>query len=303
VAGERLPPRPCRHLATFDDPEPEGPKLYRPRIGVAPTSVIAPEKPLKASSLALVEGVRFSVLGRLRVLIEGCPQQLGGPLEQSVLLRLLLAHSQPVTVERLADEVWQEEPAPPSPGTVHSYVARLRRRLGSARTLLTTSNEGYVLTTPTPMVDAWAFELALDRALAAIQRPADVCAILEPALRLWADTRAFGSLGDRSWAMMHAHRLQERRLIALETLAEAELLLNHHVSALLRLQDVAGEHPHRESLTRFLMTALYRAGRQGDALAAYERCRRALDDDLGVEPSCDLRAAHQAVLLQSPSFG
>jgi DNA-binding SARP family transcriptional activator len=267
--------------------------------------VTAQEQSFEVSSHALIEGVRFRVLGHLRVLAHGQALQLGGPLEQSVLLRLLLARNQPVTLERLADEVWQEEPGLPSPGTVHSYVARLRRRLGSARTLLTTSTEGYLLAVAPSMVDAWAFDQALDDALALspAEQPDEVCAVLEPALRLWQGARAFGSLGERSWALAHAHRLQERRLIAIETLAQAELLLNHHSSALLRLQDVADEHPHRESLTRLLMTALYRSGRQGDALAAYERCRRALDDDLGVEPSGDLRAVQQAVLQQFSAFG
>ena len=257
----------------------------------------------EARSPTLVDGVRFHLLGQLRVLAHHQPVRLGGPLEQSVLLRPLLAHSQPVTVERLADEVWREEPSRPSPGTVHSYVARLRRKLGSARSLLTTSTEGYLLAAPTTMVDAWTFDQALDGALARAGRPTEVRAILEPALRLWDGARAFGSLGERSWALAHAQRLQERRLIAIETLARAELLLDHHISALLRLQDVAAEHPHRESLTQLLMTALYRGGRQGEALTAYERCRRALDDDLGVEPSDELRAVHHAVLQHSCHVG
>jgi DNA-binding SARP family transcriptional activator len=254
------------------------------------------------SGRAAIEAVRFRILGPLRVVIAGQPLQLGGPLEQSILLRLVLARSQPLRVERLADELWQEAPSPPSAGTVHSYVARLRRRFGAARTLLTTSAEGYRLAAYGPMVDAWRFDHALDAALAVTDCPAERCELLGPALRLWPGSRPFGALGDKSWAIGHAQRLQERRLMAIESLAEAELRLDRYVPALLRLQDVAAEHPHRESLTQLLMLALYRAGRQGDALAAYERCRRALDHDLGVRASVELRSMQQAILVQSPEL-
>jgi DNA-binding SARP family transcriptional activator len=258
--------------------------------------------PAESGLAAFEQAVRFRILGPLRVVISGQPLQLGGPLEQSILLRLVLARSQPLRVERLADELWQEEPSPPSAGTVHSYVARLRRRFGAARTLLTTSGEGYRLAARGPMVDAWRFDRALEAALAVTDRPAERCAILEPALRLWPDCSPFGALGDKPWAIGHAQRLQERRLMAIESLAEAELRLDRYGPALLRLQDVATEHPHRESLTQLLMLALYRAGRQGDALAAYERCRRALDHDLGVRASAELRSMQQAILLQSPEL-
>ena len=247
--------------------------------------------------------VCFRVLGPLEASIGGDRLRLGGPLEQCILLRLLLARGRPLSVDRLAEELWQDEPSIPQPGTVHAYVARLRRRLGPARDVLTTGAHGYVLEPAVADVDAWRFDRALTEALAAGRRADTVHAVLTAALQLWTDTRAFGPLADRSWMAPYAQRLQERRLVAIELLARAELDLGCTASALLRLQDVVLEHPHRESMTSLVMVALYRQGRQAEALAAHDRCRRALAEDLGISPSPEITLIHQAVLQQSDRLG
>jgi DNA-binding SARP family transcriptional activator len=252
----------------------------------------------------VADSIRFRALGPLEILIDGRAVPLGGPRQRAVLLMLLLAQGHPVSVDRLVDAIWNESPPGKAAAAIHVYVARLRKLLGDARPLLASRDQGYALEAERSTVDAWSFDDALDHALAAAAdgRVGDVRATLEPALRRWREPEVFGTLRDEPWALADASRLEHRRLIALEILADAELKLDNHAAALSRLEDVAADHPDHEALTRHLMVALYRSGRQGDALAAYAVVRRKLRADLGIEPSPELRELQQQVLAQSPEL-
>jgi DNA-binding SARP family transcriptional activator len=247
---------------------------------------------------------RFTLLNSLSLTVGGSPVALGGHRQRSVLLLLLLAQRQAVGTERIVDAVWGGTPPPSATASLHVYVARLRKLLGPARDWIQTGGQGYRLVAPVAAVDAWRFDEALDRALsaAAAGRPRQVQELLGPILREWSEPRVFGSMRDESWAVLYADRLEERRIVAIETLAEAELALDQPASALLRLEDVAPQNPHREGLARTLMLALYRSGRQAEALAVFDRCRRSLRSELGIEPSQALRRTQRAILVQAPEL-
>ncbi|WP_448608716.1 FxSxx-COOH system tetratricopeptide repeat protein [Geodermatophilus sp. URMC 60] len=244
--------------------------------------------------------MEFRILGPLTVTVEGVAVPLGGPRQQSVLALLLLAQGEPVSSEELLDALYNGQPPPSAGSALYAYVSRLRGALGSAGPLVARTERGYVLAADPGTVDAWRFcdlveaGLRLDAA-----RPERVIEHLAPALGLWRAPVVLGSLRGEPWAEVEAARLEEQRAIAIDALADAELAAGRDAAAVLRLQQAVTEQPLREGTVERLMLALYRSGRQSDALSVYERCRRALADELGVDPSPPLRRMHAAVLSQS----
>jgi DNA-binding SARP family transcriptional activator len=248
--------------------------------------------------------VEFRLLGALEVVIADRPVLIGGPRQQVVLATLLVSHPDPVSNDRLIDAVWGDDPPPTAPATVQAYVSRLRKLLGAAGVGLPSGARGYRLEIDDDAIDACRFDRAVDEALALAQeeRNAEIVALLEPAFTLWRSPHALGAVGDARWAEEFRAQLAERRLIAEELLADAYLGLGKHLVAAIRLESALTQWPLSESLAKRYMLALYRGGRQVDALAVYERIRLELEVELGLEPSAQLRDLHHAVLNQRPAL-
>lgn len=249
--------------------------------------------------------VVFRLLGTFEATtVGGHSLVLGGPRQQVVLAALLVAHPDPVPNDRLADAVWGDEVPPTAITTLQVYVSRLRKLLAPAGVGVTSGSRGYQLDVDPRTIDAYRFDGAVSDALGWSQdeRHGEVVDRLEPALDLWRSPRVLGPMQDAAWAAEFAAKLTERRAVAEELLADAYLALGTDVSAVLRLETAVAEWPLREPLVRRLMVALYRSGRQVDALAVYDRLRHALHDELGLAPSDELRDVHHAVLNHSPSL-
>ena len=248
--------------------------------------------------------VEFRLLGALEVVIAGRPVILGGPRQQVVLAALLVSHPHPVSGDRLIDAVWGDDPPPTAPTTLQAYVSRLRKLLAAAGVGLQSGARGYRLEIDEDAIDACRFDRAVDNALALSQeqRDAEIIDLLEPALGLWRSAHAFGPLRDARWAVEFCARLAERRLVAEELVADAYLDLGKHLAAAIRLESALTQWPLSESLAQRYMLALYRGGRQVDALAVYERIRLELKVELGLEPSAELRELHHNVLNQSAAL-
>ena len=248
--------------------------------------------------------LEFRLLGALEVVIAGRPVLLGGPRQQVVLATLLVSYPFSVSSDRLIEAVWGDDPPPTAPTTLQAYVSRLRKLLGAAGVRLQSGARGYRLEIDDEAIDACRFDRAVDNALALSQdqRNAEIIDLLEPALGMWRSADAFGPLRDAGWAVEFSARLGARRLVAEELLADAYLALGRHLAGAIRLEGALAQWPLSESLAKRYMLALYRGGRQVDALAVYERIRLELRVELGLEPSAELRELHHAVLNQSAAL-
>jgi len=246
--------------------------------------------------------MRFEVLGPLRAVREGEELALGGPRQQAVLAALLLRAGRPVSRDDLVDAVWGPEAPPTAAGLIHTYVAHLRKILEPARIrgapgrVLASAGPGYVLRLAAGQLDMQIAEQQLDRARGArVAGDLSTCAAaLDTALALWHGTPLAGIPGPL--ASIERDRLAELRLAALENRAETLLGLNQAAEVIGELSALAARYPFRERLAGLLMRALYRSGRQAEALAAYQRVRRRLVDELGVEPGPELQQLHNDIL-------
>ncbi len=246
--------------------------------------------------------VEFGVLGPLRVVEDGVAVPIPAAKHRVVLAALLLRAGELVTVEELAEAVWGEAlPASPRK-VVQTYVARLRKLLRGTE-LIQSRPKGYVLTVARDGVDAGRFELLLEQAWDAAgsgDRQAEA-ELLGQALALWRGE----PLADVPSEVLHREavpRLAEQRLGALQRRIEADLALGRHAELVAELAALTDRYPLREGYWALLMTALYRCGRQADALAAYRRVRRLLADELGIDPGPGLDALHQAILTNDPAL-
>ncbi|MEV4248271.1 BTAD domain-containing putative transcriptional regulator [Streptosporangium canum] len=243
--------------------------------------------------------VVFGVLGPVAAWDgEGDAIALKGPRHRAVLARLIVARRRVVPVTRLAEDLWADPP-PGAVGAVRTFVAALRRALEpqrpprTAARLLVTEGPGYALRAEPGAVDAWRFEQAVS---AAATLPAeDALARLREALGWWRGP-AYAEFADEAWARTERSRLAELRLQAVERLAEARLALGLPAEAVPDLDAHVAEHPWREDAWRLLALALYRAGRQGDALAVLRRARTLLVEQLGVDPGPGLRRLEGDIL-------
>ena len=245
--------------------------------------------------------MEFRVLGPLEVRTERGVVALGGSKPRGVLAMLLLHANQAIDAERLGLGLWGED-APAAAGkTVQVHVARLRKALGVPDVIATTP-AGYRIDVRSGELDLERFErlVAEGRSLLA-ERPRQAAALLREALGLWRGP-PLAEFANLPFAAGEAGWLEERRLAALEARIEADLAAGGHAEVLAELERLIEEQPWRERLHWQLMLALYRAGRQADALAAYRRAQRALDEALGLEPTPELRALEQAILAQDPAL-
>ncbi|GAA2558447.1 MULTISPECIES: BTAD domain-containing putative transcriptional regulator [Streptomyces] len=246
--------------------------------------------------------VTFGVLGAVTAWDEtGDALALRGPKHRAVLARLVVARRRVVPVARLVADLW-DEPPDNAVGTVRTFVGGLRRALEPDRPprtpprLLVTEGPGYALRAATEEVDAWRFERAV--ATSANAHPSRVPAVLTEALDWWRGP-AFADFGDEHWLRAERARLTELRLHAVERRAEAHIARGAAAQAVPDLDAHVTEHPWREDAWRLLALALYRSGRQADALSVLRRARGMLGEHLGVDPGPRLRRLEEEVLRQA----
>ncbi|WP_371825849.1 BTAD domain-containing putative transcriptional regulator [Nonomuraea turcica] len=241
----------------------------------------------------------FTALGPFQAWAGGAPLDLGGQRQRAVLARLLVAGGRAVPVNTLIDELWPGAPPAQALSTIQGYVSRLRRALEPDRApreeagVLVSAPPGYALRAGTEQVDAWHFESLVK----SDGTPAQVWAAMDTALGLWRGP-ALAEFSELSWAATEAGRLEELRLIAVERRADAGLALGRATSLVADLEAHATAYPLREEAWRLLAVALYRLGRQGDALAALRRARAVWRDELGLDLSAALQRLEGDMLAQ-----
>ena len=251
----------------------------------------------------------FGILGPLEVLRSGRAVPLGGPRQRAVLAVLLLQPNRIVSVDRLVEDVWEGHAPEASVTSLQTYVFHLRRALepgrlrGGAGQVLATRDRGYLLQVSPERLDAAVFEDGLTAGLAALEagRHSQARERLGRALDLWRGP-VLADLSDYAFVQAEAARLEELRLAAWEGRIEADLALGRHDALTAELEQLVGDHPLRERLHGQLMLALYRCGRQADALAAYRRVRDLLAAELGIDPGEPLRRLHASVLAHDPAL-
>ena len=251
--------------------------------------------------------MRVRVLGDLEVVVgespDDRPVDLGGPKPRTLLALLIAAAGRPVAVEQLIDQMWGEDPPARVEASLQSHVARLRRALEPDREVRSPSDRlrthagGYSLDLAADEVDARRFALLVR---AARTRADEAESLITEALGLWRGAAYAGTSAPSLDA--ETTRLDELRLTAIEDLWEVRVRQGRESEAVGELEQLVREHPLRERFWALLTRALYRAHRQGDALAALRRAREHLADELGVDPGPELRRLEDLVLRQDPSL-
>jgi DNA-binding SARP family transcriptional activator len=244
---------------------------------------------------------RFGILGPIEVVAEKGPLQLGGPRRRCTLALLLLNANRVVSIDVLADALYAGRAPVTAVTQVHKQIAELRRLLGPEA--IRTQGSGYVINLARNQFDLARFEGLTSDAVEAMSQSdaARSATLLKDALALWRG-EALGDLQGEESLLSHARRLEEMRLTAQERLAEAELALGRHAEVAAELEPLVGVHPLRESLRALQMLALYRSGRQAEALDVFRRTRVELIEQFGIEPGPALRATERAILQQDPAL-
>jgi predicted ATPase/DNA-binding SARP family transcriptional activator len=247
--------------------------------------------------------MRFGILGPLEVGDGEGPVRVPGAKERALLADLLVHAGRVVAADRLVEDLWGEQPPGNPANTLQGRVSALRRALGPAGSgLLLTRPPGYALAVGPEAVDAARFVRLAAAAEAAPAGEAPRAARqLEEALGLWRGP-ALAEFADQPWAQAEAARLEELRLAATEALVELRLAGGGHAGLVGALEGLVAAHPTRERLRGQLMVALYRSGRQADALGAYQRTREVLAEELGIDPSPELQRLHHQILVQDPAL-
>jgi predicted ATPase/DNA-binding SARP family transcriptional activator len=243
-------------------------------------------------------GVSFYVLGPLRVEIPQQEVRIGGIRRRSVLLRLLASPDRLVPVDLLADDVWDGEPPAGALSTLQSHVSALRQAIGPDRLIFTDGS--YRLLVGAGELDSQMFEqdVAAGRAALAARDFESGARALDRALGRWRG-QAFADVSAASWSQLPSAHLDELRNAAVEDALEAYLVLGRHHEVCALAEEAVAAEPLRERRWAALMLALYRAGRQADALTAYRRLRDTLAEQLGLDPSPRLSKLETDILLQS----
>jgi DNA-binding SARP family transcriptional activator/basic membrane lipoprotein Med (substrate-binding protein (PBP1-ABC) superfamily) len=245
----------------------------------------------------------FRVLGPLEASIAGVNLTIGGAKQRAVLAVLLLHADETVSVERLIDEVWGSTPPPSAQHSLESYVSRVRQLLNGHGPALVRRGAGYSLELGDATLDAQQFEhLETEVHLALGLRDSERAARLaSQALALWRGP-ALPDVSLATAGRAAAERLEELRLRTLEQRFDAELALGRHRELIGELQSLVSQNPYRERFVEQLMLALYRSGRQAEALEVYERTRVALAEDLGLRPSQELQQLSAQIVRQEPQL-
>ena len=245
--------------------------------------------------------IEFSVLGPLEASRAGQPIPLGGPKQRALLAYLLLRANRPVSPEELGDALWPRHDADAARQALRVAVSRLRTALGG-ESALATRPAGYELIVARGQLDLERFESLIAAAERAFTDEDWALAATgySEALRLWRGPALAGIAVDG--LDTDIARLEELRLGATERRIEAELSLGRHAALVAELDGLVARHPYREQLLRQHMLALYRSGRQAEALASYRDARRRLVEELGIEPGSDLQELERAILRHDPSL-
>jgi DNA-binding SARP family transcriptional activator len=241
--------------------------------------------------------MEFRILGPLEVLENGRQIELGGAKQRALLALLLLHANESVSTDRLIDALWEDAPPTQARKTLQVYVSQLRKTLG--KDAVETKAPGYRLRLEPGELDLRRFESLLAEAREA--EPVAAASLLGKALSLWRGP-PYADVGFEPFAQAEIARLEELRLDALEARIEAHLALGRHSELVGELEAFVVEHPLRERTRAQLMLALYRSGRQAEALAIYQTTRRTLVEELGIEPGRALRELEQAILQQDPAL-
>jgi DNA-binding SARP family transcriptional activator len=247
--------------------------------------------------------LQFRILGPLEVTVGGERLTFRGTRERDLLALLVLNANQTVSAERLTEDLWSGDPPPGAVRSLRVYVSRLRQALGPAGSALVTRGSGYVLQVAPLAVDAFCFEalVARGRDQARGADHDEAAKTLREALGLWRGP-ALADVAEGPFARTEASRLEEVRLAAVEDRIEADLACGRHGELTAELDALTREHPFRERLWSQRIIALYRSGRQADALRAYQQLRLTLAEELGIEPSSALQHLEGAVLRHDPDL-
>jgi DNA-binding SARP family transcriptional activator len=245
--------------------------------------------------------MHLHVLGPVEASADGRPVSLGGPKPRAVLVMLGLEANRTLTADQLIEGLWGERPPASASKLIQTYVWRLRTALGEdAGAQIVTRGRGYELRIDPECVDARRFERLLAVANRADEAGEPLDAARE-ALNLWRGP-ALADLADEPFAAAEIRRLEELRMQATELAIAADLAAGRHRETAAEIDVVIAEHPLRERLHAQRMLALYRCGRQADALEAYRQARRMLVDEIGVEPGRELQRLHEAILRHDRSL-
>jgi predicted ATPase/DNA-binding SARP family transcriptional activator len=245
----------------------------------------------------------FGILGELQVTQDGVPYDLGPLRQRSLLARLLVQADRPVSSERLLEELWPDEQPEAARHRLHVHVSRLRAALGDERKRLVNDATGYRLRIEPGSLDAARFEAlaAEGQGRLAAGDPAAAAGRLRSALGLWRGP-ALVEFADEPFARSEAARLDQLRLATCEDTFNAELALGLHDQLIEELRRLTLEQPYRETFWEQLMLALFRAGRQADALRTFGEARMRLVGDLGIEPGPSLRLMEQRILAHDQAL-
>ena len=253
----------------------------------------------------VTQTLRFGVLGPLEVLRDGEPLRLGGERQRALLALLLLHAGELVSTEQLVDQLFGEEPSEGAVNALYVAISRLRRLLdgGTGSSVLVTRPGGYLLAVESGRVDAELFEglLAEGRRLLAAGDPGSAAARLRDALAMWRGP-PFADVASLEFVQPEIRRLEELRLAAEMDRVDADLARGRDAELIGDLEMLVASNPLQERLRAQLMIALYRAGRQTDALGIYRDGSQLLRSELGLEPSKALRDLERAILTHDPSL-
>jgi ABC-type transport system substrate-binding protein/DNA-binding SARP family transcriptional activator/streptogramin lyase len=249
--------------------------------------------------------IDYRLLGPIEAGVDGRVLKLGGPKQRELLAVLLLSANEPVSRDVLVDRLWGECPPAGAQHTLEVYVSRLRKTLEPAAggPVVLTRPSAYVLQAPGERIDVRRFERLAGEGRRALAggAPGRAAAVLREALALWRGA-PLADVGDEPFAQAEIARLEALRAAVLEDRIEADLALGRHGDVIGELEALAAAHPLRERLYQQLMIALYRCGRQAEALAVYHSARKTVVGELGIEPGPGLKRVERAILEQDISL-
>lgn len=250
----------------------------------------------------------IEVLGPLGITYGHEPVYIPGGKLRALLATLALSPGEVVSVPALLDELWGETPPRTAANTLHGHIARLRRTLVAqtgdpyAQDVVCTYDAGYMLGVESENVDSFRFTRVVELAAGTVHSdPQGSITRLEDALRMWHGV-ALSDAGSGIMCSMAAVHLEGMKAVARELLVEAKLELGLHREVVPELELLLRQYPLRERFAEQLMLALYRSGRQADAVGVYHALRRRLDDDLGLDPGPGVRGRLAEILRQEPSL-
>jgi DNA-binding SARP family transcriptional activator len=247
--------------------------------------------------------MEFGILGPLQIRDDAQLRAVPAAKQRVLLAALLVRRGQVVPTELLVDIIWNVHPPRSAATTLRNYVMRLRKGIGRAGERIETRAGGYLINVEAQEFDAHRFTALRDLGAEALRRgePERARALFDEALGLWRGP-ALVDVDSDTLRRAEAERLTEARLDVQESRLETELMTGQHAALFGELRSLTAAHPERERFWVQLMTALYRSGRQSEALSVYQQVRGILDEEFGVEPGTELRTVHQRILAADPEL-